>query len=264
MSNLENLAVVILTYNKEVHIERCIKSAKKLTKNIYVVDSFSNDNTVQIAEKNKVNIQQNIWPGTHSKQLKWFLSKNEHLEWVLRLDADETLPDKICAEIRLFLSNSNNTYAGMILKRKHVFLNKILSFGPFPAKILRLWNTQKCFISDDRMDEKIINHTGETVVSKSYFYDNNLKSYSEWLLKHLQYAEKEAQQQIVDQKIEQGFERLYYNFPLFLRCFLLFFVRYFFQFGFLDGMRGFLFHFSHSLVYRLLVDLHILHLKLNK
>ena len=43
------ISVLILTYNEEIHIKRCIESAKKITKSIYVIDSYSSDKTEEIA-----------------------------------------------------------------------------------------------------------------------------------------------------------------------------------------------------------------------
>jgi glycosyltransferase involved in cell wall biosynthesis len=45
-----NLSVVILTFNEEIHIKRCIESLLPIAKNIFIVDSYSNDKTVEICE----------------------------------------------------------------------------------------------------------------------------------------------------------------------------------------------------------------------
>ena len=58
-----DLIIVILTYNEELHIKRCISSALKLTNNILVVDSYSNDKTVKIAKQLGVKVLQNKWKG---------------------------------------------------------------------------------------------------------------------------------------------------------------------------------------------------------
>jgi len=47
---LNNLSVLILTFNEEKHIERCIKSLQPIAKDIFIVDSFSTDKTVEICE----------------------------------------------------------------------------------------------------------------------------------------------------------------------------------------------------------------------
>ena len=50
--NIKNkIVTIILTYNEEKNINRSIKSAKKISNMVYVVDSFSNDKTIMIAKK---------------------------------------------------------------------------------------------------------------------------------------------------------------------------------------------------------------------
>ena len=53
-NNKLSLTVVILTYNEEIHLERCINSLLPFAERIVIVDSFSTDNTQQIAEKFQV------------------------------------------------------------------------------------------------------------------------------------------------------------------------------------------------------------------
>ena len=88
------ISIIILTYNEEIHIERVLKNIKKISDQIFIVDSFSNDKTIAIAKKNGAKIYKNKFI-TQSKQLNWAL-KNLPIKtnWVMRLDADEYLEDK--------------------------------------------------------------------------------------------------------------------------------------------------------------------------
>ena len=54
-----NIAVIILTFNEEIHLERCIENALKITSNIIVVDSYSTDDTLKILKKYKIKFYQN-------------------------------------------------------------------------------------------------------------------------------------------------------------------------------------------------------------
>jgi glycosyltransferase involved in cell wall biosynthesis len=58
-----SLAVIILTYNEEKHIGRCLDSMRQVSDEIYIVDSFSTDNTVAIAESYGAKIFQNSFSG---------------------------------------------------------------------------------------------------------------------------------------------------------------------------------------------------------
>ena len=78
------IAVVILTYNKERHIERCIQSIKKYLDNIYIIDSYSTDNTIQICKSLNVSILQNKLPNI-SKDIAGINLKRKHIfmnKWI--------------------------------------------------------------------------------------------------------------------------------------------------------------------------------------
>ena len=88
------LAVIILTMNEEIHIERAIHSIRNKADEIFVIDSMSTDRTVEIARSLGATIFQKPWI-SYSEQLNWALSKLPHdVDWVFRLDADEyVLPE---------------------------------------------------------------------------------------------------------------------------------------------------------------------------
>ena len=65
-----DITAIILTYNEEKHIERCINSIKYTAKIIVIIDSYSNDNTLNILKKHNVEILQNKFIN-QSKQLDW-------------------------------------------------------------------------------------------------------------------------------------------------------------------------------------------------
>ena len=87
-----DISVIILTLNEELHIRRCIENVRSIAKQIFVVDCFSTDRTVDIAKELGAEVHQHEWPGNQAAQFNWAL---ENLpiatEWVLRLDADEYL-----------------------------------------------------------------------------------------------------------------------------------------------------------------------------
>ena len=55
------ISVIILTFNEEIHLQRCLDSAKAISDDIHVVDSFSSDQTSEIAKENLVNFYQRSW-----------------------------------------------------------------------------------------------------------------------------------------------------------------------------------------------------------
>ena len=90
-NKIADLTVVILTYNEEKHIERCILSIKDFVKKIIVIDSNSNDKTLEICKKYNVEVFQKKFINLADK-LNWALENAKiDTHWILRLDADEIL-----------------------------------------------------------------------------------------------------------------------------------------------------------------------------
>ena len=95
-----DIAVIILTYNEELHIRRCLDNITCFAKEIYIIDSFSTDKTIEIAsEYPTVTILQHKWENNHAKQFNWGLANASiTANWILRLDADEFLTPELINE----------------------------------------------------------------------------------------------------------------------------------------------------------------------
>lgn len=88
---------VIITFNEERNIERCLNSLKKVCDEIIVLDSFSTDQTEIICRKHKVKFVQNAFDG-HIQQKNRAMQLAE-TDWVLSLDADEALTEELSESI---------------------------------------------------------------------------------------------------------------------------------------------------------------------
>tara|TARA_B110000503_G_C7145504_1_gene412750 strand:+ start:636 stop:1559 length:924 start_codon:yes stop_codon:yes gene_type:complete len=275
MSINEKITTIILTFNEEKHIRRCVESAKKYSKYIFIVDSFSKDKTVDIAKSLGVQVLQNQFIN-YSKQFSWALKNiNIKTDWTLRLDADEYLEDKLIEELNQKLDNLPKDIVGINFKRKHIFLNKWIRFGGrFPLVLLRLWRTGKGYIEDRWMDEHIIINEGKTITFKECFNDHNLNNLSFFTAKHNWYADREAidvladRLNLIDQKNDIKFKNssiktnstrimknfIYKKLPFSIGPLLYFFYRYFILLGFVDGKEGLIYHFLQGFWYRFLVD----------
>ena len=97
------LSAVIITFNEEKNIERCVLSAQKVADEVLVVDSFSKDKTKSICEKLGVRFLEHGFEG-HIQQKNWAKSQAK-FDYVLSLDADEALDEKLAKEI---LSTKDN------------------------------------------------------------------------------------------------------------------------------------------------------------
>ena len=118
---MASLSVVILTFNEELHIERCIKSLQNVAKEIFIVDSYSKDKTVEIAEKLGAKVYQNKWIN-YAVQYQWGLDNCPiDTEWVMRMDADEYILPELEKEINTKISNIENVVSGVYIKKKSLF-----------------------------------------------------------------------------------------------------------------------------------------------
>ena len=91
------ISAIIITFNEEKNIERCILSVQKVADEILVVDSFSKDKTRAICEKYGVRFLEHVFEG-HIQQKNWAKSQAQ-FDYILSLDADEALDEKLTESI---------------------------------------------------------------------------------------------------------------------------------------------------------------------
>ena len=273
-----SITAIILTFNEEIHLQRCLDSLKEVCQEIIVVDSFSTDKTEQIAGKNNVQFVQNKWTN-YAKQFNWALDNCSFAtDWVLRLDADEYLSNELKIEIQQKLSSINYNISGILLPLRRVFLGREIKRGTGGIKLLRLFRNGLGRSENRWMDEHIKLDSGEIKEFKHVFSDDNLNDISWWSQKHIGYAIREAidlldvelnlinNENSIDSLDSQAGKKRHLKYryakkPLFLRSFAYFIYRYIFKLGFLEGKEGFLWHFLQGWWYRTLVDVKIFEIK---
>lgn len=276
-----DIATIILTYNEEKHIERCIRNAQRFSTQIFLVDSFSTDRTKEIAESLGAVVYQNKWENNYARQLNWGLDNLPiTMPWVFRLDADEYLSDDLIKEIHDQFPKISEDISGVVMERKMVFLGKIIKRGNVQWNMLRLFRYGKGFCEERWMDEHIVLTEGKSVQWEHCFYDDNLNPLGWWIAKHNGYSIREAvdllnielnflpaQQSPLSVEMSKDAEdkrmkkKKYANMSLFWRSFIYFIYRYIFKLGFTEGKEGFLWHFLQGWWYRALVDAKIYEIK---
>ena len=92
------ISVAIITYNEEDNITRCLQSVKGIADEIVVIDSHSDDKTVQISEKLGARVIKRPFPG-HIEQKNFAIDQTQY-EWVLSIDADEVLSQDLKNSIK--------------------------------------------------------------------------------------------------------------------------------------------------------------------
>lgn len=272
-----DISVIILTYNEEIHLERCLNNAKKFAKEIFIVDSFSTDKTVDIAKRMGAKVYQHPWEN-YSKQFNWGLQNLPiQTEWVWRMDADEYLSEELINELHQKLPQlpqGTNAFTTPCLR---IFMGKYIKHGIIPLILLRLFKIKYATCENRYMDEHIAISEGTIGSLTNPFYDDNLNDLTWWTNKHNGYASREAidlllteynllpQNTVVNSGENATNVRKkklkYIKLPLFWRCFAFFFLRYFIRGGFLDGKEGFLWHFLQGFWYRALADAKVFEIK---
>lgn len=264
---MADLTAIILTKNEEVNISDCIESIQTLASRIIVIDSFSNDNTVQLAKSHGAEVYQHEFIN-YAKQFKYGLENfNIKSRWVLRLDADERISKKAGEEIeRLCNKNSNTDVNGLIIRFEQTFLGKKLRHGGmYPFKKLLVFKYGIGDIEDRNMDEHIILKEGKTIEVKydcQHFDDKGLTFFVD---KHNWYSSREVvdffenNSSLRDIENEARFKRflkykIYYRLPIGTRAHLYYIYRYYIKLGFLDGKEGKIYAFMQAYWYRYLVD----------
>lgn len=293
--NKLDLTTIILTYNEEMHIRRCLENVCPISKRVIVVDSPSTDKTQEIvsevSEFQKVSGGADVevivhkYPGNQAAQFNWAIDNiSIDTAWILRIDADEYLLPELVEELQQKLPTIPKDVTGIELKRRHIFMGKWVKHGIYPVKLLRMFRTGCGRYEERLMDEHISLSQGQTVLMDHDFCDHSLISISDYCIKHINYAKREATE-LLDAEFdltgmqesgavfkgdghlgEQAMKRhsqkaSYASQPLFWRSFLYFIYRYFLRCGFCDGIPGFVFAFVQGWWYRTLVDANIYNAK---
>jgi glycosyltransferase involved in cell wall biosynthesis len=265
------ISVIVLTYNEEKNIGECLKSVYNWAAEIFIVDSFSTDRTLDIARKYTDKIYQNKFE-SYSKQRNWALDNLIFSnEWVFFLDADERPSDELKKEIREVLIEVPKDIEGFYIKRRFIFMGRWIKHGGYyPTWLLRLFRHKSGRCQDREVDEHFI-VSGKTLQIQNDIIHEDKRGITFWIDRHNQYATLEAFEQTKEQSTNQNnpsansyiekkrlLKRHIWNcFPIFFRPFIFFFYRYILRGGFLDGKAGFIYHFLHGFWYRLLVDIKI-------
>ena len=276
---MQNIAAIILTYNEEIHIRRCIESIKKVCSEIFVIDSLSTDRTEQLAmEAGATQVLKNPWKN-YATQFNWGLANAPiTAEWVWRIDADEFITPILAEQVKLTIAKQENTDVNGIYVRKRIdFLGRpLLHGGWYPQYHLKLWRRGHGECENRWMDEHIRLTDGTSVfidVKGADQVDANLNDLTWWTQKHNGYATREMVDMLMmeyglddeaneieaklfgsDPQRKRWLKLKYVKSPLFVRPFLNFTLRYILKAGFLDGKEGLIWHFLQGFWYRFLVD----------
>ena len=280
MSSL--ISFLILTYNEEQNLPLPLSSLQGLDAPVYIVDSISSDKTVEIAKQYGCHVYEHPFE-SHAKQVNWALENLPiSTPWIMRLDADERLTPELAAELKEVLTNAPEDVAGYQVKRRVFFMGRWIRHGGYyPTWLMRIWRTGYGTCEQRLMDEHIVLSEGKIANLKHDIIDENQKGLTFWVDKHNRYADREVQDILKNEaeaqndtlagdQFSQAKQRrwvktnIYSRFPLFLRAFIYWLLRYTIGLGFLDGTPGLIFHFLQGFWYRFLVDAKLYSIRMEK
>lgn len=227
---MKKLSAVIITYNEERNIERCLNSLVNVVDDIVVVDSFSTDQTEKICLSKGVRFIQHAFDG-HIEQKNWAITQAKYPH-ILSLDADEALSEKMGKEIIRIKENWESD--GYIFNRLTNYCDKwIKNGGWYPDKKLRLWDSSKgSWQGINPHDEFIMEKGATTQHIKADILHYSYYSISDHL-KQVNYFTDIASRAYFEKGKRSSLIKILVS-PI-----LKFISSYFFKTGFLDGYYGF-------------------------
>ena len=231
---MQQLSVVIITYNEEEKILRCIDSIRDLAQEILVVDSFSTDRTVEICKSAGCRVISRQFEG-YGQQKQYGVEQAGN-NWILSLDADELVTEELKIEVRGLMENEQIRDAGYEIPFSLFYMGRILRFSGTGNEFhLRLFDRTKGRFTEVKV------HEGVTITGPVGTLKGKIIHYSyRDLFHHLQkintYTTQAAEGYAArGKRYSKAWAAC--KFPV------SFFVFYILKLGILDGYPGFLWSF---------------------
>lgn len=225
------ISAVIITFNEEKNIRRCLTSLQGIADEIVVVDSFSKDKTKEICSTFDVKFVEHAFEG-HIEQKNWAITQASN-PYVLSLDADEALDETLKRSI--LKVKENWTHDAYSMNRLTNYCGKwIHHCGWYPDTKLRLWNARKGEWGGDNPHDKFELFDKE---AKTLHLEGDLLHYSYYTLEDHYKQVTYFTDILAKAQYNKGKKA-----PLIVLLFspiVKFMKDYFFKLGFLDGKAGF-------------------------
>jgi glycosyltransferase involved in cell wall biosynthesis len=224
------ISVVVITYNEEANIERCLLSAGDIADEILVVDSFSTDKTEEICKTLNVRFIQHKFEG-YIEQKDWAANQANY-DHILSLDADEVISEKLKNSI--LDVKSNWVFDAYSFNRLNYYCGKwIRHSGWYPDRKIRLFNRKTGKWMGENPHDKVELAEGSTQMHiKGDLLHYTYYSVKEHINQTVKFAELSAVAAFKKGKKAGIFSIIVHTIWKFKR-------NYFFKLGFLDGYYGF-------------------------
>lgn len=261
------VSVLIPAKNEEENLPACLESVARADE-VFVVDSQSEDLSVEISERYGAQVVQFHFNGRWPKKKNWSLDTLPFAhDWVLIVDCDERIPNELWDEIEQVIQNPD--YSGYYLNRRVFFLGKWIRFGgKYPDWNLRLFrHAQGRYenlktegirnTGDNEVHEHVVIQAGKVGYLKHDMLHEDFRDLFHWLARHNRYSNWEAQvyynlltgmgsdgtigANLFGDSVQRKrfLKKIWVRLPL--KPFLRFVLFYFIRLGFLDGRAGYIY-----------------------
>jgi len=227
---LNQISAVIICCNEEEKIERALKSVQGIADETIVVDSGSQDQTIEICRRYTDRIYQRHWEGY--RRQKQYATDQARNDWVLSLDADEVVSPELYAELSQWRCAVADERAGYHVPRKTHFMGKWIEHTSwYPDWQLRLFRRSAGRWEGGRVHEsfKVSGSVGRLQGHLHHYTYSNLSEF----LQQLDRFSSLAAADLFDRGVRANLYNLVANPPL------VFLKNYILKRGFRDGPQGF-------------------------
>ncbi len=247
------VSTIIFTLDEEIHLRSCLASLAWCD-DIIVVDSFSRDETRDIAAQAGARVYQNPFTG-FGDQRNWALDNTAPRHpWALILDADERVPPALAQEITEILHEVPPGVAAFRLRRRfHMWGRWLRHSSLYPSWVVRLVSVGRVrFVNRGHAETQEID--GEIRDLETDLIDENLKGIDEWFERQNRYSRRDAEHELALEATPISWSGLLAGDPLVRRAavkrvaiqlparpLVYFFYSYFLRRGFIDGRDGLVF-----------------------
>lgn len=232
------LSVIVIVKDAAKDIRRCLESVKWADE-IIILDSGSQDNTLEICRQYTQNIFSTNWPG-------FGIQKNRALDkagckWILSIDADETLSKDLIEEIKQTINKSEELHDAYAIKRISFFCGKKIRYGDWRRdKVVRLFRRLPSIRFTPVIIHEKLNGYSNLGHLKGVIFHDTMQTISQVLLKLEYYSSFTAEKAYQQHTKSSMLKAILHAKWCFIRGYLL-------RLGFLDGREGFILAISNAL-----------------
>jgi glycosyltransferase involved in cell wall biosynthesis len=222
------LSVILITKNEAELVDQCLESVKWADE-IVVLDSGSNDATVEICQRYTDKVFVTDWPGFGSQKNRALAMATG--DWVLSIDADEQVTPELVTEIKYIIQDSRHPVYK--LPRLSRLMGRPMRHGDWwPDEVPRLFRRGHARFTNDPVHERL-DFAGDAPALKNLLLHNSIRSLEQMLDKINQYTTAGAQRLIVKGSNGGLRKAVVHGLWALFRAYIL-------KRGFLDGREGFI------------------------